>query len=376
MAQLDLSKYRGRQSASINSGGGAFDRKIPDNDHDPNRNKLDWNDPMGAIADAAGETGEKIRNAIVEVIKQLFGIDLSGWDNFLVSLNDGKGIDVPGLITAFTVLQELVANLGQAITDAFNGIPTAVGGLVSDVWNAIDGLLGIGHNAQQTADDGWTQIQALNAAVFGIGTSGLDQFDGSALTDPGPLYDERHWGGASNKYYRDGTGKMRFPTSGIFGNASVFARNDIHFVGGITTTAVYLGTKIPGTGSALLLLNRLNLAAGEGYCTLVTSSSIQAGYLVESSGVPGFHSLGSSSSYTRADGEYWEFDVGEADGSNDFMMRVRRNGTELHTYDDTAMTYPIDPAYVDIGVGGRSADGFPSIVAAPVIDTLSWYERA
>ncbi|TDO18124.1 hypothetical protein EV580_1306 [Mycobacterium sp. BK086] len=280
-----------------------------------------------------------------------------------------------GLLALFEDLQKLI----DAIVHGFQGL-TNPGGIFSDVFDTIAGLLGIGNNAQQTADDGWSQIAALNAAVAGItlgsGTCGSDNFDGSALTTPGPLYDERHWGGAANKYYRDGTGKMRFPTSGILGNASIFGRNDIHFVGNTTTTAVYLPTKIPGTGSALLLFNRINLAAGEGYCVLVTSSSIQAGYIVESGGTPGFHSLGSPSSYTRADGEYWEFDLGEADGSNDYMFRVRRNGLELHTYDDTAMTYPPDPAYVDIVVGGRSADGFPSIVAAPVIDTFSWYERA
>ncbi|MBU8819535.1 hypothetical protein KL864_26985 [Mycolicibacterium goodii] len=97
--ELDLSAFRrGAQSASIQSGGRALDRFIPDNDHDPLRNAFDFNDPMGAIAEAAGEVGEQIRNAFVFVVRELTGIDLSSWEAFLASLNDGKGIDLPFVV--------------------------------------------------------------------------------------------------------------------------------------------------------------------------------------------------------------------------------------------------------------------------------------
>ena len=323
---------------------------------------------------------EQAIEALIGLINDIVGIDLSSWDNFLASLVDGKGLDLPGLFIAFTALSDLVTHIGQAISDAFNGIPAAVGGLVTEVWHAIDGLLGIGRNAQTTADDGWSQIAALNAAVAGIslgfGTSGADKFDGPAITDPGPLYDERHWGSAANKYYRDGTGKLRFPQSGFFWNFSIFARNDITFAGSRATTAVYTPTRIAGGQAGLLLLNRFDFSAASGYCAMIRDTTIQAGYIHMSSGSPDYVPIGGTSSYSPADGEYWEFDLGETDGSNDYMFRVRRNGLEVHTQVDTSNRYPPNPAFVDIGAGGLSGSGFPSIFPAPTIDTFSWYERA
>lgn len=116
-AELDLSAFRGRQTASIQSGGRALDRFIPDNDHDPLRNAFDFNDPMGAIADAAGEVGEQIRNAFVFVVRELTGIDLSSWDAFLASLNDGKGIDLPFVVAFIAGARQFFAGIDFTAPD-------------------------------------------------------------------------------------------------------------------------------------------------------------------------------------------------------------------------------------------------------------------
>ncbi|MCV7069010.1 hypothetical protein H7H51_30795 [Mycolicibacterium farcinogenes] len=126
MSELDLSRFRGAQSASINSGGGSYDRRIPDNDKDPLRNLLDFNDPMGAIADAAGEVGEQIRNAFVFVIRELTGIDLSSWDAFIASLDDGKGIDLPFLMQGL-----------QTVAAIFGGIDLSIPHTPEEVWEAV-----------------------------------------------------------------------------------------------------------------------------------------------------------------------------------------------------------------------------------------------
>lgn len=126
MSEIDLSRFRGAQSASINSGGGSYDRRIPDNDKDPLRNLLDFNDPMGAIADAAGEVGEQIRNAFVFVIRELTGIDLSSWDAFIASLDDGKGIDLPFLVQGL-----------QTVAAIFGGIDLSSPPTPEEVWAAV-----------------------------------------------------------------------------------------------------------------------------------------------------------------------------------------------------------------------------------------------
>lgn len=278
-----------------------------------------------------------------------------------------------GILAVFADLQKVI----DAITAGFQGLPSP-DSLVDGVRDAIAGLLGIGQNAQQTADNGWSQIVAINARLAGLavgtGTSGSDDFDGVALTNPGPNWSVVHFGsgGGTNDYYRDGAGKLVFPASGVLGNACVLIRTDVFSIGPIQTTAVYLPQKIAGFSARLILINRF--ASGSTVpCVFVSSNTIQAGYIDTSAAT--LHNLGATSPYTQADGEYWEFDIGEKDLSNNWMYRVRRNGLQVHTYDDSA-----SPATPDTGrsiaVGGVSSTNFPTVLVAPMIDSVAWYERA
>jgi len=305
----------------------------------------------------------------------------------LVQLVSGNDVGFPtgeevtsGWVQLFDAIGDRIRELGQAIVDAFNGIPTAVEGLVTDVWNAISGILNIGQNAQQTADDGWSQIVGINAILVGVrvgvGTSGSDNFDGTVLTNPGPNYAVSTIGAATNKYYRDGNGLLKFQPHGFISNFCILARSDIQFIGYRTTVGVYLPKRISIWGGELILFNRYSHSLFEGYCARITRNTIQFGYLGTYLGAPTFFNLGSASTYSQADGEYWELDVGETDGSNDYMARVRRNGRQVHQFDDTAHTFAPTGAYLDIAVGGSSAVSLPTIIPAPTIDTLAWYERA
>jgi hypothetical protein len=282
-------------------------------------------------------------------------------------------LEPTGLLAMFGDLQKVI----DAITAGFHGLPSP-DTLVDGVRDAIAGLLGIGQNAQQTADNGWSQIVAINAILTGLtvgtGTAGSDDFDGPALTNPGPNWGVIHFGGSggSNDYYRNGAGKLVFPASGILGNACVLVSAGTSFVGPIQTTAVYLPQRIGGFSVRLVLINRFDLA-GNIPCVLVSSNTVQAGYIDNTA--LGFHTLGPPSPYTQADGEYWEFDMGEKDLSNDWMYRVRRNGLQVHTYDDS--TSPSTPnTGRGIAVGGISSNNFPAVLVAPTIDTFAWYERA
>ncbi|MCV7205314.1 hypothetical protein H7J71_25245 [Mycolicibacterium peregrinum] len=169
MAGMDLSRFRGAQSASINSGGGSYDQRIPDNDHDPTRNALDWTDPMGAIADAAGEVGEQIRNAFVFVVRELTGIDLSSWDAFIASLDDGKGIDLPFLVQALQVVAAIFGGID------FTDPPTA-----EEVWTAVATLFLAPLNLFAIPAD----VQAdINTALGNM----KDALDGT-YTGSGPIF--------------------------------------------------------------------------------------------------------------------------------------------------------------------------------------------
>lgn len=194
---IDLSKYRGRQTASINSGGGAYDAKIPDDDHNPLRNALDFNDPMGAIADAAGQVGEQIRNAIATIIKDKFGIDLSSWDAFLQSLKDGKGIDLPGLVDALTQLGVKV----QTIVDAFQGIEwTNPGSVIAGIRTVLRAIL---PSFLGSIEIGWLTDTQSNSLVAGD------------FPDAASIYDNPIWIWDSTvTRSADGTGSARTNCNG------------------------------------------------------------------------------------------------------------------------------------------------------------------
>lgn len=89
----------------------AYDRRrLPASDKDPNR-VLDFGDIGEVITDA----GTLIRDSITKVINEKAGIDLSSWEAFLASLEDGEGIDLPGLLVALATLQDAFAALGEVV---------------------------------------------------------------------------------------------------------------------------------------------------------------------------------------------------------------------------------------------------------------------
>lgn len=172
--QLDLSRYRGAQTASLNSGGAAFDRRIPDDDHNPLKNAYDWNDPMGVIADTAMSLGEQIRNRLVAVIKDLTGIDLSE----LLAVFDGIDLTPGGIIAAIESLLEdvpVVGDIIQIIKGIISGgVP--IGALTPSQPNLLpDG----GFAAGAVAGNPWWTIDP--AVTHGADSSGsaMVTFDGT-----------------------------------------------------------------------------------------------------------------------------------------------------------------------------------------------------
>lgn len=167
--QLDLSRYRGAQTASLNSGGAAFDRRIPDDDHNPLKNAYDWNDPTGFIADTARDIGMAIRDGLVNVIKELTGIDLSE----LLAVFDGIDLSPGGIIAAIEGLLEDVPVLGDIIRIVkqviFGGVP------VGAITNAQPNLLtaGMFGAASIGADSEWTIDSTTSRSGDGSGSAKL-----------------------------------------------------------------------------------------------------------------------------------------------------------------------------------------------------------
>jgi hypothetical protein len=285
--------------------------------------------------------------------------------------------------TIFAPIREIV----ELVSDT-------VGAGVSDVidgWNALTGsiadALGVGQNAQGTANDAWSAILAMRAILSGLsvgtGTSGSDNFDGPSNSSLSPKYTELVWGAAANHYKLSGAGRAVFNTSGFIGNNVINLDADpAHvFVGNAQTTGVYLPLKIIPAGTALILITNFSWSTTkEAACVYVTNNTVQAGYLTWTGTGFTLNTLGTAASYAQADGEYWQFDYGDVAGgmvTNPNMYRVFRNGNEVLSYDDSSSPHiTLDADHVSVAWGGISAAGFPAALPAPQVDSFAFWERA
>lgn len=154
----------------------AFDRRTPANDHDPLANLLNFDD----ISQTVEQSGSMIRDAIVNVIKQFTGIDLSSPEAFVESLITVVTTGGPALDFAEAMLTLLgnfigIPNLGDYLTDigaAFGdiditnpgAIPAAIATAIAD---ALAGLPVIGDLAALIANliNGGQPVNAFN--IFG-----------------------------------------------------------------------------------------------------------------------------------------------------------------------------------------------------------------
>jgi hypothetical protein len=314
--------------------------------------------------------------------------------------NDIQGPeDLPDMLLAFIEALPVVGQfveLGEAILGTYDGTDPVLLG-IQDLFAPLRELLhvitGIGPGgALPTPEDviaGWTgQVTTtqntadlalklvLGQVGTGLGTSGSDPFEGAVSTPSTiPNIVQAQWGSAANGYYVDGTGKLKCQTGGFIGNSILCYRADVTFVGDYQTNGIYLPQHIVNN-TALILMNRTQMGPYfETYCAYVDANSIQAGYLENSGGSPVFHALGTPSAYTQSDGEYWEIDVGETDLSNDYMIRVRRNGDPVHQWNDTAATIAPSSSHRNIAFGGVAATNITGVIPAPTIETETWYER-
>lgn len=166
----------------------AFDRGTPRDDHNPLANLLDFSNLDGVIE----QSGDMIRQGVINVIKQLTGIDLSSPETFLVSLTEvlaTGGPLVQGLVTKIFEVAELLEEIPiigpilGSIADLihklrFGGIAVNAGNIfgrlqlpqmgsgvsISDLTTEVPNLAGA-FTAQWVPEaDGWSFDEDIDAA--------------------------------------------------------------------------------------------------------------------------------------------------------------------------------------------------------------------
>lgn len=205
---MDLSRYRGLRSASINSGGNAYSAKTPVNDHDPTRSGTDWN-----VDESAYKLGGQV-SGIFQVLFQMFGFnsltEMLGqtvaaiWDGvtqlFIAPLGYFAEL-VGGLIQGFQIplldptkilnLPALFTDVSNLVTDVFTGFTSIFTGWhgtpssattvteavaeVGDTIAAVRATVSGGYTLQTftASDAAWTVPDELkNAAELYVGVFG------------------------------------------------------------------------------------------------------------------------------------------------------------------------------------------------------------
>lgn len=101
----------------------AFDRRIPANDHDPLAGLLDFSNLDGVIE----QSGDMIRNAVTNIIKQFTGLDLSSPEAFVASLIEVITTGGPAAEFATAILNMISGAIG--IGPVENVLPKLVAAL-------------------------------------------------------------------------------------------------------------------------------------------------------------------------------------------------------------------------------------------------------
>lgn len=151
----------------------AFDRYIPDNDHDPLRALLDFDNPLGTLGDSLETILEAIRNGLTQLIQELTGLDFSDPAAFLTSLIE--------LITTGGPLVGFIASILGEI-GSYIGIP--------NLGDFLTGLAGL--NPLEILPKLLGAFQGINldggpGAVLQAITQGIGQLIGNLLNGGQPI---------------------------------------------------------------------------------------------------------------------------------------------------------------------------------------------
>ena len=163
---------RSFQSASLNSGGSAYDRQIPQDDHNPLTGLLDFDNTRSILQDAADAAAKQFQDNLIALIKALTGIDLSDSQELFDSIGHQINDAIQTMLDQWQVGWDDI--LGQLPSWKLGPIP--IGALVADMLNRlIDGSFSTDSIASPTGrwvvDNTVYRDQPGSARVTADGTS-------------------------------------------------------------------------------------------------------------------------------------------------------------------------------------------------------------
>lgn len=275
---------------------------------------------------------------------------------------------------------EVLLNIVTAMEDAFDDVPIA-GDVISEaeqsVWDVINGLLGLGNSAQDTATNNATNVAALTAKVNVVGLPGSpvsvsDAFDGPAGALPAP-WDVTHTpGGTGMTLGVDGNGHTQWQNQTVQQVVAV-----ARYPTAMSTNAQYVSwvqqaeqSNVPGPSDAYSGgFGRGNAAStdyvaayveGGGGYTGNSASRVHLGFVL--AGV--YTELDADDVFTAA-GDFWELFLGTIASDREFILK--RNGLLTCQGTDLGATSAMDASHLFTGVIQATGQG-TNLFLLPVLN--------
>lgn len=265
-------------------------------------------------------------------------------------------------------------DLNDGIANLFNGSSDVNTG-ISNALESLGNVLGIGHQAQSSADNANIGVQILNARLDAVGVVGYDEFDyGSANILPSDKYALTSSGPGGGNYGPNGKGQLEWKPSGLSAREKVYKRTDMPLDtdNGAVTAVWSTRIKDPlfsdGYG---YLQGRMYNANNDTYIRARIDNNTAVIQAVVGGSVT---SIGSSASVSTSNGDVWEFWYGTL--TNPYRFWLKQNGSVVLSVEDTGHVSLLGPDYRMCGLGGR-ADNYAALfqIPPPTVNGWTWRDQ-
>ena len=288
-----------------------FDRRRQLSDKDPRRFGTNWSDPQGAINESASQRGLQVRESFPQIIKDIIGVDLAGFNAAWQSFVDG-------------------------VVATWTGITETVGKAWEDAVAAIEGIFDTGKTAKLSADNANIGVEKLRAQLSGGGWDEFDYESSNAL--PSSLYEVTYGGAGAGYYGPNGSGYLVWKPSGGGTREVICRRTDTSLSednGVVTVVWAAKPYKVLTPKSYGYILGRCSLVSND---TFIRAKISDSGAAIEAVVSGTVTSLGSQN-LTVNDGDVFELWFGYTDPTDPLLDHPRRfwlkqNGTTVLTVDD------------------------------------------
>jgi hypothetical protein len=339
-------------------------RQTPEADKNPNRFGTDYTDPQGAINEGATKSGDFIRNALAQAIKDTTGIDITGVYVFMDWLSEQVGV-------AMSNFGEMWQGLLDGIVNIWNEATTAIGSVVEDAVLSIQKIFHLGQNAALSADNANIGVQSIKAQLAG---GGFDEFDYPSSNDlPSGTYNKLASGPGGGSYGPNGDGFLVWKPSGAQAREIIYRRSDVTLGSdnGVITVVWSAKPYDPAFSDAYgYICGRFGASTWEHIRAVIDNNS--ARIQVYASGT--LTQIGSSVTLTIKNGDVFEFWYGTAAHPRRFILK--QNGTTVIDVadgdpDGTGAVSQIGTDYRKVGLGAY-ADNYLVFFQNPPPALAGW----